>query len=140
MTEQNEVDEEQSAFDSLSVFLFYEKDKPPRYYKYHSEVDYLDEIEKISGKKWGAQGIGRLREVAVIKPTEVEVDPLFERDPTFFNFDGNSPSLSKMQEQHEGMVKTYRDDGVNASYLTYPEKPKSAYGVIKRSIPRLLVS
>ena len=87
MTEQNEVDEEQSAFDSLSVFLFYKKDKPTRYYKYHSEVDYLDEIEKISRKKWGAQGVGRLREVAVIKPTEVEVDPLFERYLTFFNFD-----------------------------------------------------
>lgn len=37
-----------------------------------------------------------------------------------------------MQEQHELMVKTYKDNGV--SYLTYPEKPKSAYGAIKRAI------
>ncbi|MDG6997476.1 MAG: hypothetical protein JRN52_16300, partial [Nitrososphaerota archaeon] len=88
------------------------EEKPPRYYKYHSEVDYIDEIKKIWEKKWGAQGIGRLREVAVVTPTE-EVDPLFQKDPTFFNFDGNAPSLSKMQEQHEGMVEIYKENGVS---------------------------
>ena len=35
-----------------------------------SKVSYLDELELIWGKRWGAQGIGRLREVAMVRPTE----------------------------------------------------------------------
>jgi len=129
-----ETNEERTISDPLSAFPFYEKNRPPRYYEYHSEVDYLDEIERIWGKKWGAQGIGRLREVAVVRPTEAEVDPLFEKDPTFFNFDGNSPSLDKMQKQHEEMVRVYRENGIKVTYLTYSERPRSAYGVMKRAI------
>ena len=118
----------------LLAFPFYERDKPPRYFRYHSEVDYLDEVERIWGKRWGAQGIGRLREVAVVRPTDVEVDPLFEKDPTFFNFNGTAPSLDLMQEQHDGMVRLYRENGVQVNYLSYPERPRSAYGVMKRAI------
>ncbi len=128
------MQQETAAPDALSDYPFYEKGKPPQYYKYHAEVDYLDELERIWGKRWGAQGIGRLREVAVIRPTEVEVDPLFERDPSFFNFDGVLPNLSKMQEQHEEMVRVYRENGVQVQYLAYLEKPKSAYGAMKRTI------
>ena len=51
----------------------------PQYADYHEEVDYLDEVERIWGKRWGAQGIGRLREVAMSPPTEVESLPLYER-------------------------------------------------------------
>ena len=40
----------------------------PQYHRYHAEVSYLDELPLIWGKKWGAQGIGRLREVAMVKP------------------------------------------------------------------------
>ena len=131
---QGKESKELQAPESLLAFPFYERGKPPRYFKYHSEVDYLDELERIWGKRWGAQGIGRLREVAVIRPTDVEVDPLFEKDPAFFNFDGVSPDLVKMQEQHEKMADVYRENGVKVSYLTYPEKPRSAYGVMKRAI------
>jgi N-dimethylarginine dimethylaminohydrolase len=126
--------QETQTADPLLEYPFYEERKPPQYSKYHSEVDYLDELERIWGKRWGAPGIGRLREVAVIKPTEVEVDPLFERDPSFFNFDGTLPDLKEMQEQHAGMVRAYKENGVQVQYLTYPEKPRSAYGVMKRTI------
>jgi N-dimethylarginine dimethylaminohydrolase len=115
-------------------FPFYEKGKPPRYYEYHSQVDFLDELEIIWGKRWGAQGIGRLKEVAVIRPTELEVDPIFQKDPPFFNFNGTTPDLARMQEQHDGMAATYKENGVKVNYLTYPEPPRSAYGVMKRTI------
>ena len=84
----------------LTGYPYYEAGRPPRYYRYHQEVDFLDELELIWGKRWGAQGIGRLREVAVIRPTEVEVDPLFEEDPAYFMFDGTVPDLKLMQEEH----------------------------------------
>ena len=111
--------QETQIADPLSEYPFYERGKPPQYYKYHSDIDYLEEVERIWGKKWGAPGIGRLREAAVIKPTEVEVDPLFERDPSFFNFDGALPNLKKMQDQHTGMVRVYRENGVQVQYLRF---------------------
>lgn len=67
-----------------SDYPAYEPNKPPQWYKYHKEVGYMDELEKIWGKKWGAQGIGKLREVALVRPTEIEVLPLYDKDPNFF--------------------------------------------------------
>ena len=53
----------------------YRKGSPPQYLSYHDDVDFLDEIEAVWGQKWGAQGIGRLRQVAMSPPTGVEVLP-----------------------------------------------------------------
>ena len=64
--------EEESDASLLRRFPFYEEGKVPQYHKYHSKVSYLDELELIWGKSWGAQGIGRLREVAMVRPTETE--------------------------------------------------------------------
>ena len=32
-------------------FSFYEEGKVPQYHKYHAEVSYMDELERIWGKK-----------------------------------------------------------------------------------------
>ena len=53
----------------LTRFPFYEEGKVPQYHRYHAEVSYLDELTLIWGKPWGAQGIGRLREVAMVQPS-----------------------------------------------------------------------
>jgi len=118
----------------LTDFPFYEPNKPPQYYKYHSEISFLDELERIWGKKWGAQGTGKLREVVVVKPTEVEVDPLYDQDPAFFVFNGQKPDLEIMQKQHEGMVNVYKKLGIKVHYMEYPGGARSAYGILKRSI------
>jgi len=118
----------------LTDFPFYEPNKPPQYYKYHSEVSYLDELERIWGKRWGAQGIGKLREVVVVRPTEVEVDRLYDQDPSFFLFDGKKPDLELMQKQHDGMVSVYKKLGIKVHYMDYPGGAHSAYGPLKRSI------
>ncbi len=118
----------------LTDFPFYEPNKPPQYYKYHSEINYLDELERIWGKRWGAQGIGKLKEVVVVKPTEVEVDPLYEQDPAFFLSDGRKINLELMQKQHEGMVNVYKKLGIKVHYMEYPGGARSAYGPMKRSI------
>src|SRR6266852_5378782 len=81
---------------SLEQFPFYEKGKVPQYHKYHGAVSYLDELELIWGKRWGAQGIGRLREVAMVRPTATEVKKLYEQDSAFFVFDGKTPDLALM--------------------------------------------
>ena len=69
------------AADVLTRFPFYEEGKVPQYQKYHAKVSYLDELQLIWGKRWGAQGIGRLREVAMVRPTQTEVKKLYERTP-----------------------------------------------------------
>src|SRR5215813_1613626 len=96
----------------LSQFPFYEKGKVPQYHKYHGAVSYLDELELIWGKRWGAQGIGRLREVAMVRPTDTEVKKLYEQDSAFFVFDGKTPDLALMQEQHLDLARTYERLGI----------------------------
>ena len=78
-------------------FPFYEEGKVPQYHRYHAEVSYLDELPLIWGKPWGAQGIGRLREVAMVQPTATEVRKLYEQDSAFFVFNGVTPDLELMQ-------------------------------------------
>src|SRR5262245_64784515 len=98
--------------DSFDSFPFYEEGKVPQYHKYHSNISYLDELELIRGKRWGAQGIGRLREVAMVRPTEAEVRKLYEEDSAFFVFNGTTPDLPLMQEQHLNLARTYERLGV----------------------------
>ena len=125
----------ETAADTLAKFPYYEEGRVPQYHKYHAEVSYLDELELIWGKKWGAQGIGRLREVAMIRPTETEVKALYEQASSFFVFNGITPDLGLMQEQHYALAETYRSLGIEVHYATWAEDPpRSAYGPLKRSI------
>ena len=120
---------------SLKDFPYYEKGKVPQYHRYHAEVDFLDELELIWGKRWGAQGIGRLREVAMVRPTETEVKKLYEEDSAFFVFNGDTPDLELMQKQHLNLAKTYEKLGIKVHYVTWSDDPpRSAYGPMKRSI------
>jgi N-dimethylarginine dimethylaminohydrolase len=119
----------------LANFPYYEQGKVPQYHRYHAEVSYMDELALIWGKRWGAQGIGRLREVAMVPPTETEVKKIYERDSAFFVFDGTTPDLALMQEQHAGLAALYRSLGITVHYQTWAEDPpRSAYGPLKRSI------
>ena len=119
----------------LARFPFYEEGKVPQYQRYHAEVSYLDELALIWGKRWGAQGIGRLREVAMVQPTETEVRQLYEQDSAFFVFNGVSPDLALMQAQHRSLADLYERLGIKVHYIRWPDDPpKSAYGPMKRSI------
>ncbi|MGH8962985.1 MAG: dimethylarginine dimethylaminohydrolase family protein [Jatrophihabitantaceae bacterium] len=118
----------------LTVFPGYRPGAPPQYAEYHAEVDYLDEVEAIWGQKWGAQGIGQLRQVAMSPPTEVETLPAYDKDRAFFAYGGELPDLGRMREQHAGLMDTYRRLGIDVRIFTYPEEPRSAYGPLKRAV------
>jgi N-dimethylarginine dimethylaminohydrolase len=118
----------------LGRFPGYRRGSPPQYAEYHAEVDFLDEIEAIWGQRWGAQGMGRLRQVAMSPPTEVEVLDEYVDDPAFFIYDGQLPDLRKMREQHAGLMRTYRDLEIDVRIFEYPETPRSAYGPLKRAV------
>ncbi|MBI4318567.1 MAG: hypothetical protein HY675_08760 [Chloroflexi bacterium] len=68
----------------LENYPDYRPGKPPDLFELQ-KYGYLDEYERIWGKPWGSVGIGKLREVALIKPDgEHEGNPLWQRDPNFF--------------------------------------------------------
>jgi hypothetical protein len=116
----------------LHSFPFYEEGKVPQYHKYHANISYLDELELIWGKRWGAQGIGRLREGAMVRPTETEVRKLYEQDSAFFVFNGTTPNLPLMQEQHLNLARTYEKLGIKVHYSSWSEEtPRSPYGPMK---------
>ena len=108
---------------------FYEPGRPPRVDLWH-RVDYLDEYDLTYGKKWGASGIGTLREIAVVRPTEQDLhifekqDPIFMRRPVQAN-------LEKWQKEHDDLVQTYRDNGVTVHYIEYPKPAIGPYGPIR---------
>ena len=124
-----------SVAEAFADFPYYEEGKVPQYQRYHAEISYLDELERIWGKPWGAQGIGRLREVAMVKPTEAEVLALYEQDSSFFVFNGITPDLALMQEQHGGLMKAYEALGITVHEIRWADDPPmAAYGPMKRSI------
>ncbi|UOY02254.1 dimethylarginine dimethylaminohydrolase family protein [Blastococcus sp. PRF04-17] len=118
----------------LTDFPGYRPDSVVQYADYHAEVDFLDELERIWGQRWGAQGIGRLRQVAMSPPTEVEVLSLYDEAPAFFAYGGDLPDLGLMREQHAHLMETYRSLGIEVREFVYPETPRSAYGVMKRAV------
>jgi len=121
--------------DAFKDFPFYKEGAVPQYHRYHAEVSYLDELERIWGKRWGAQGIGRLREVAMVKPTESEVLALYEQDSAFFVFNGIAPKLELMREQHHGLARLYEKLGIKVHELRWADDPpRSAYGPMKRGV------
>ena len=63
----------------MSDFPDYVGGMPPDPAVIH-DIDYLDEIEKIWGRKWGAQGIGQLKEVALVMATDHENHDIFYDD------------------------------------------------------------
>ena len=106
----------------------------PQYASYHDDVDFLDEIEAIWGQRWGAQGIGRLRQVAMSPPTEVETLPLYDEEPAFFVYGGGLPDLGRMQDQHAALREVYGGLGIDVREFIYPERPRSPYGPMKRAV------
>jgi len=67
----------------ITKYPDYREGLPPDVYKL-SRFSYLDEYEAIWGRSWGAPGIGKLREVALVSPSSHEGHPLWMKDPNFF--------------------------------------------------------
>lgn len=101
----------------------YEEGKPYRPYILHDEVSYLDELEIIWGKKWSAQGIGRLKEVLLISPKENEFMPDV--------LGTGKPNLKVWMEQYQTIVDTYSEEGVLVHQVELPVPLFGPYGFPK---------
>ncbi len=105
---------------------------PPKAWIYHDQVSYEDELETLWGKKWGAQGIGKLREVFLNPPCNTEMRMWAEAKHARTQYDSSRvPDIKRWQEQYEGMVKAYRDNGVLVHELIVPDPVIGPYGLTK---------
>jgi N-dimethylarginine dimethylaminohydrolase len=73
-------------------------------------LTYLEELEIIWGKRWGAQSeIGKLEEVLVIKPGEEVAPP--EKDLPWYQYTFRV-DVEIAQKEHDGFVEALKGEGV----------------------------
>lgn len=123
---------------SLRELPLYEKGK--RAWDVIREMQQSDYVtftaEKVAGRPFGCNGIGKLREVALHYPNEYtryHYNPQFREDPDFWtalwgvselpDFD-----LKKLQSETEYYGKTLEQNGVKVHWVEFPDPPMSPYG------------
>ncbi|MGD9763193.1 MAG: arginine deiminase family protein [Candidatus Binatia bacterium] len=92
--------------------------------------------EKVAGRRFGCNGIGKLKEVALHFPTEYtryHVNPQFKQDPEFWAELWGTPDLpdfdvKKLQTETEQYAKTLEKNGVKVHWVEFPDPPMSPYG------------
>lgn len=115
----------------LTNYPDFEPGVPPRV-EVLEQYGFLDEVENIWGSRWGGgQGIGRLREVALIWPTEHEVDPLWEKDRNFFFLRRVRIDLERLQRGFEDYAKLLESLGVKVRWMKAPHS-WGAYGPMRK--------
>lgn len=119
---------------TLKGVSWFEKGKPTKNWMLH-ETDFYDEVDKIWGKKWGAEGIGRLREVLVSRPTENETREEYEKEwQYYYSSARGTADLSRLQEQFDGYYRLLRKNGVRVNYVEPPVPAIGPYGFLKNMV------
>lgn len=94
------------------------------------DVTWMDELELMWGRKWGAQsGIGVLKTIIVHRPGEEGRLKEVESDPNFWEkFGGKVPtSLERAQKEHDELVAAFRSEGVEVIHANFPPTVKGIY-------------
>jgi N-dimethylarginine dimethylaminohydrolase len=123
--------DERSVLDTLPWF---EPGKPLRNHMLH-ETDFYDEVEQIWGRRWGAEGIGTLREVLVSRPTENETRPEYAQEwQYYYSSAAGNADLGRLQAQFDAYYQVLEDNGVRVNYIEPPVPAIGAYGWIKNLV------
>ena len=113
---------------------WFEHGKPTKNWMLH-ETDFYDEVDKIWGKKWGAEGIGRLREVLVSRPTENETRSEYAEEwQYYYSTSGGKADLSRLQEQFEEYYGILKKNGVRVNFVDPPVPAIDPYGYLKNLV------
>ena len=114
----------------LNRYPDYRGDFPPDVYQLH-RVGHLEEYEAEWGRRWGANGIGRLRDVALSRPTEYEVLDLWLKHPKFFLLRYSSKiDLDALVRNHEAYEALLRSLGIDVHWIEY-DHPMGVYGPMR---------
>ncbi|MGD9762419.1 MAG: arginine deiminase family protein [Candidatus Binatia bacterium] len=98
--------------------------------------------EKVAGRPFGCNGIGKLREVALNYPTEYvryHNNPQFTEDLDWWMGLWGTPDLpdfdlKKLQVETEQYAKTLEKNGIEVHWLEYPDPPMGPYGPMMAQI------
>jgi N-dimethylarginine dimethylaminohydrolase len=115
---------------SLEDVPGYVRGEPPSVATWH-HVNFLDLYPKIWGREFGANGIGKLREVALTEITSHERWPWFEEAPQFVHDMGlpySELDTEKMRDQSLQYQAALEEAGVFVHRLAYPDPPVGIYG------------
>jgi N-dimethylarginine dimethylaminohydrolase len=119
---------------TLEGISWFKKGKPTENWLLH-ETDFYDEVDKIWGEKWGAEGIGRLREVLVSRPTENETRKEFAREWQYYYSSAKGlANLPRLQEQFDDYYRLLKENGVRVNYVEPPMPAIGPYGYLKNLV------
>ena len=107
--------------------------QPPSIDTWH-HMDYLDIYPKIYGRECGANGIGKLREVALVNITDSERFPLYDEDPEYFPTMGLSHDdldIGRMRDQSLEYQDKLEQAGVTVHRIDFPQPAVGAFGPMR---------
>lgn len=123
--------DEQTVLETLPWF---QAGKPLHNWMLH-ETDFYDEVDRIWGRRWGAEGIGRLREVLVSRPTENEIRPEYAREwQYYYSSSVGNADLGRLQAQFDEYYDVLERNGVRVNYIEPPVPAIGAYGYLKNLV------
>ena len=119
---------------NLKTLPWFEAGKPLKNWMLH-ETDFYDEVEKIWGRRWGAEGLGKLREVLVSRPTLNETRKEYSKEWQYYysSATGNA-NLTKLQDQFDEYYGILKQNGVRVNYVEPPVPSVGAYGYLKNMV------
>jgi len=118
----------------LEALPWFETGRPTRNWMLH-EIDFYDEAEQIWGERWGAEGIGQLREVLVSRPTVNETRDEYAREwQYYYSSRAGNADLGRLQAQFDEYYQVLADNGVRVNYIEAPVPAIGAYGYLKNLV------
>src|SRR3954453_4700304 len=118
----------------LETLPWFEPGKPLRNYMLH-ETDFYDEVEQIWGRRWGAEGIGTLREVLVSRPTENEIRPEYAEEwQYYYSSAAGNADLGRLRAQFAEYYQVLADNGVRVNHIEPPVPAIGTYGYLKNFV------
>jgi N-dimethylarginine dimethylaminohydrolase len=118
----------------LEELPWFEPGQPLRNWMLH-ETDFYDEVEEVWGRRWGAEGLGKLREVLVSRPSENETRPEYAAEwQYYYSTAAGNADLGRLQAQFDEYYQVLRDNGVRVNYIEPPVPAIGAYGYLKNLV------
>jgi N-dimethylarginine dimethylaminohydrolase len=118
----------------LEQLPWFETGQPLQNWMLH-ETDFYDEVEQVWGQRWGAEGIGKLREVLVSRPTENETRPEYASEwQYYYSTAAGNADLGRLQAQFDEYYQVLAENGVRVNYIEPPVPAIGAYGYLKNLV------
>lgn len=134
MLEQTDFDRYQEA---LSRKTWTVKDAKPLDIEKLNKLEFLEIKERIYGRKFGKNGIGKLKEVALTPITTREsyvTHPYFKQDPKFFETSTvgglEHPDIMIWQKQQNNYANVLQENGVKVHWIEFPENFTGPFGPV----------